>query len=165
MDTDQDKMGDACDPCPFDPNNDDDGDGVCADDGDCNDQDSTVYPDAPGTHEGKDNNCNGVIDKDEKKTTSHSPLYPNYMALSVPWPQSFLYSNLNYQLPLTASWSPIRFPIYQQQPSYAIYQPSVYSNRYIQNISQYGLLQSPFSQSNWAQVYIMPWNILINQIP
>ena len=34
--------------------------------GDCNDEDGTVYPGAPGTGLGLDNNCNGVIDSDEE---------------------------------------------------------------------------------------------------
>jgi len=34
-------------------------------DGDCNDANSTMYPGAPGTGVGNDNNCNGVIDPDE----------------------------------------------------------------------------------------------------
>lgn len=33
--------------------------------GDCNDAASTIYPNAPGTHQGIDNNCNGAIDPDE----------------------------------------------------------------------------------------------------
>ena len=36
-------------------------------DGDCNDANSTMYPDAPGTAIGIDNNCNGVIDADEEE--------------------------------------------------------------------------------------------------
>ena len=36
-------------------------------DGDCNDANSTVYPGAPGTAIGIDNNCNGVIDVDEEE--------------------------------------------------------------------------------------------------
>ena len=35
-------------------------------DGDCNDANSTMYPGAPGTGVGFDNNCNGVIDPDEE---------------------------------------------------------------------------------------------------
>ena len=35
-------------------------------DGDCNDANSTMYPGAPGTGLGNDNNCNGVIDPDEE---------------------------------------------------------------------------------------------------
>ena len=33
--------------------------------GDCNDANSTMYPGAPGTGSGVDNNCNGIIDADE----------------------------------------------------------------------------------------------------
>ena len=33
--------------------------------GDCDDGDSSVYPGAPGTGEGIDNNCDGVVDGDE----------------------------------------------------------------------------------------------------
>ena len=36
-------------------------------DGDCNDANSTIYPGAPGTGAGNDNNCNGVIDPDEEE--------------------------------------------------------------------------------------------------
>ena len=36
-------------------------------DGDCNDDDNTVYPNAPGTGIGIDNNCNGVIDSEEEE--------------------------------------------------------------------------------------------------
>ena len=36
-------------------------------DGDCNDANSTMYPGAPGTAIGIDNNCNGVIDADEEE--------------------------------------------------------------------------------------------------
>jgi len=35
-------------------------------DGDCNDANSTMYPGAPGTAVGNDNNCNGVLDPDEE---------------------------------------------------------------------------------------------------
>jgi hypothetical protein len=34
--------------------------------GDCNDANSTVYPGAPGTGVGVDNNCNGNLDFDEE---------------------------------------------------------------------------------------------------
>ena len=36
-------------------------------DGDCNDANSTMYPGAPGTGLGNDNNCNGVIDPEEEE--------------------------------------------------------------------------------------------------
>ena len=35
-------------------------------DGDCDDANSTMYPNAPGTGIGIDNNCNGIIDPDEE---------------------------------------------------------------------------------------------------
>ncbi|MCK6528999.1 choice-of-anchor D domain-containing protein [Myxococcota bacterium] len=50
---------------------DDDGDGYCeegpvcvggADPGDCNDADPAVYPSAPETADGKDNDCDGIVD-------------------------------------------------------------------------------------------------------
>ena len=34
--------------------------------GDCNDANSTMYPGAPGTGAGVDNNCNGILDLDEE---------------------------------------------------------------------------------------------------
>ena len=36
-------------------------------DGDCNDANSTMYPGAPGTGLGIDNNCNGIIDPEEEE--------------------------------------------------------------------------------------------------
>ncbi|MBW7892189.1 MAG: T9SS type A sorting domain-containing protein, partial [Chitinophagaceae bacterium] len=44
--------------------------GYVADDSDCNDNDATIYPGAPELCDGKDNNCDGVIDEGcETKTT------------------------------------------------------------------------------------------------
>ncbi len=39
-----------------------DGDGFTTEEGDCNDQDSSVYPDAEEVCDGKDNDCNGIVD-------------------------------------------------------------------------------------------------------
>ena len=36
-------------------------------DGDCNDANSTMYPGAPGTAQGNDNNCNGILDPAEEE--------------------------------------------------------------------------------------------------
>jgi hypothetical protein len=38
--------------------------------GDCNDANSTMYPGAPGTGAGVDNNCNGTLDLDEEAPTT-----------------------------------------------------------------------------------------------
>jgi|SRR5579871_1822818 len=45
-----------------DPNVDHDGDGFSVNAGDCNDMDATIYPGATETCDGKDHNCNGVVD-------------------------------------------------------------------------------------------------------
>ena len=42
---------------------DDDGDGFTENDGDCDDSNAAIYPGAPEVCDGKDNNCNGVIDE------------------------------------------------------------------------------------------------------
>jgi hypothetical protein len=47
--------------CP-DPASDLDGDGYTAEQGDCNDEDATVYPQAPDFCDGLDNNCDGAVD-------------------------------------------------------------------------------------------------------
>ena len=44
--------------------NDNDGDGFCAEQGDLDDNDVTVYPGAPEICDGKDNDCDGQIDED-----------------------------------------------------------------------------------------------------
>ena len=41
------------------------GPGISLETGDCDDTDASVYPGAPGTAEGVDNNCDGVVSGDE----------------------------------------------------------------------------------------------------
>ncbi len=42
---------------------DNDGDGFCIEDGDCNDDDPQINPSAPEERDGIDNNCNGMVDE------------------------------------------------------------------------------------------------------
>jgi hypothetical protein len=64
VDSDGDGLSDDVDPCPNDATNDADGDGVCVEDGDCDDYDPSVNP---GTTEVcddfVDNNCDGKVDE------------------------------------------------------------------------------------------------------
>jgi len=46
----------------FEPDGDGDGFGPCQ--GDCNDNDNTISPSVPEVPDGKDNNCDGIIDGD-----------------------------------------------------------------------------------------------------
>ena len=52
---------------------------------DCDDNDATVYPGAPGTHQGKDNNCNGKIDLNEKRQPAYTPFIPSLMPYQQLW--------------------------------------------------------------------------------
>src|SRR5687767_45756 len=49
--------------CPDDPS-DADGDGFTVEEGDCDDTDAAVYPEAPEVCDGKDNDCEGTVDDD-----------------------------------------------------------------------------------------------------
>jgi hypothetical protein len=44
---------------------DDDADGFSVEDGDCDDADPTIYPGAPDTSDGVDNDCDGEVDEDD----------------------------------------------------------------------------------------------------
>jgi hypothetical protein len=61
-DQDQDGRGDVCDSCPLDDVNDGDQDGLCASQGDCDDDDASIYMGASEICDGKDNDCNGLVD-------------------------------------------------------------------------------------------------------
>lgn len=65
QDMDGDGFGNAAQPAAFcTPTN-----GYTLNDQDCDDLHGQVYPGAVGTHEGLDNNCNGVIDAEESLVT------------------------------------------------------------------------------------------------
>lgn len=56
------QVGDGGFPSSTDPNKDYDGDGYTPNLGDCNDRDPTVYPGAPELCDGRDHDCNSVVD-------------------------------------------------------------------------------------------------------
>lgn len=62
------ETGDGCDQlCKIEDTGtptDDDSDGFTEADGDCNDANATIYPEAPEVCDGLDNNCNGATDED-----------------------------------------------------------------------------------------------------
>jgi hypothetical protein len=63
-DPDADGLPSSCDPCPGDPGNDGDGDGVCFSDGDCDDDEPDRFPANPEVCDGLDNDCDGLVDED-----------------------------------------------------------------------------------------------------
>lgn len=64
-DADADGFGDSCDLCPDDINNDADGDGSCASEGDCDDNNPEVYFGALEACDGLDSDCDGELPLDE----------------------------------------------------------------------------------------------------
>ncbi|MCB9761212.1 MAG: putative metal-binding motif-containing protein [Alphaproteobacteria bacterium] len=65
-----DDTGDTTDPRDVD----DDGDGFTENEGDCNDAEAQVYPDAEDVCDGLDNDCDGELDED---ATGDDPYEPN----------------------------------------------------------------------------------------
>jgi hypothetical protein len=76
-DQDGDGRGDACDLCPYDIENDVDNDRLCISEGDCNDLDASIYKDAPEICDGKDNDCDALIDEGYVFTGFKPPLKQN----------------------------------------------------------------------------------------
>ncbi|MCO4772632.1 MAG: putative metal-binding motif-containing protein [Deltaproteobacteria bacterium] len=60
-DLDGDGLPDGQDPCPGDPWNDADSDGVCQSDGDCDDTDAANFPGNTEICDAQDNNCDGLL--------------------------------------------------------------------------------------------------------
>ena len=66
-------IDDDCNPATPDvTETDNDGDGVTVEDGDCNDDDATIFPGAPEICNGLDNDCDGLIDDDDPDVTDQS---------------------------------------------------------------------------------------------
>lgn len=76
---------------------------------DCDDEDPTVYPGAVGNRTGKDNNCNGTIDADERRPSSPSRASFSYVSLLMPLftqnTNTYGSESLRYTMPWTPSVS------------------------------------------------------------
>jgi hypothetical protein len=118
-------------------------DGFMICEGDCDDSDDTVYPGASGTKKGKDNNCNGTIDKDEKTP----PSYPAYTPVFPSWTQ---YQQL---------WKLSLLPMYteQQKQNWYHYQSNLYQQILMQTLNSGGEFCPFFAQPYWYQSYSYSW--------
>jgi len=119
-----------------------DGDGFTEVEGDCDDTDPTRYPDAPGTHQNKDNNCNGVINNNEKKPSSGGTGGTSHWLPTYPiWSQGYLTSFGDY---MPQQW----YQPFQQQQWYQPFQ----QQQWYQPFQQQQWYQ-PFQQQQWHQPF------------
>ncbi|MGA1841265.1 MAG: MopE-related protein [bacterium] len=145
-----------------------DGDGFMICEGDCDDSDDTIYPEAPGTYERKDNNCNGIIDRNEKGRFSYSldarifPLWMQSQQLGIVpvLPPYFEYSAIQKQM-----WYPYQLTISQQQSVKTtpyFFHPAPFT--WLLTVNYYPYNYSPFMPSSMGAQYDMNFNQYLNSI-
>jgi outer membrane protein assembly factor BamB len=140
--------------------------GYVKNDFDCNDMDHIVYPGASGTYEGKDNNCNGTIDKDEEKRSSSRPSYLTYtpilLSLYLQYPQL---RGTYYQESVIPLWSSLMPAMFQQLPWKTSWQPAFYIQPFIQAIFPGSQFWTSLTQPYLYQPYFQYWNFFNYQQP
>ncbi|MGA1790016.1 MAG: Ig-like domain-containing protein [bacterium] len=126
-------------------------DGYSEIEGDCDDTDPSVYPNAPGTHEGKDNNCDGIININEKKPSPKGPyLYYSFPVFSFQ-DQGYKPISNKYNLWIIPDYSRIlKIPNYSQinrllsnELSVNDFYPSHYYSNYGSRLNYSHFPQSP----------------------
>jgi len=88
--------------------------GYVTNDQDCDDNDPAIHPGAPGTYGGKDNNCNGIIEREERRRPvypPYTPLFPLQLHYTRLWNGSFLPLHMERQ---GQTWQHYYFSFYQQ---------------------------------------------------